>query len=60
VKKSFKKDFIIIFFGGKIGFKRNYLKRTGARQRCDWLAQWKNRSRRWASVGRGNETGREK
>jgi hypothetical protein len=32
---SFRKDFIIIFLEEKIGFKRNYLKKIGARQRCD-------------------------
>jgi hypothetical protein len=29
IKRSFRKDFRIIFFAEKIGFKRNYLKRWG-------------------------------
>jgi hypothetical protein len=29
---------------------------TGARQRCDWLVQWKNGSRHWAGVERRSET----
>jgi hypothetical protein len=37
VKRSFRKDFRIIFHEEKIEFKRNYLKKTGARLRCDWV-----------------------
>jgi hypothetical protein len=33
---SFRKDFKIIFLEKKIGFKRNHIKKTGARLRCDW------------------------
>jgi hypothetical protein len=38
VKRSFKKDFRIIFLEEKVGFKRNYLKKTEARLRCDWAS----------------------
>jgi hypothetical protein len=36
VKKSFRKDFRIIFIGEKIGFKKKLFKKAGARQWCDW------------------------
>jgi hypothetical protein len=36
VKRSFIKDFRIVFLEEKIGFKRNYLKKTGSRPRCNW------------------------
>jgi hypothetical protein len=36
VKKSFKKDFRIIFLGEKIGFKKELSKKTRTRQRCGW------------------------
>jgi hypothetical protein len=56
VKRSFRKDFRIIFLEEKIGFKRNYLKkdrgkvavRLGRRIR-------KNGSRRWVGTGRRYE-----
>jgi hypothetical protein len=56
VKRSFRKDFRIIFLEEKIGFKRNYLKkdrgkvavRLGRRIR-------KNGSRRWVGAGRRYE-----
>jgi hypothetical protein len=57
---SFKKDFRIISLEKKIGLKKELPKKTGARQRCDWLAQWKNGSWHWTGAGRGNEMGREK
>jgi hypothetical protein len=37
VKRSFRKYFRIVFLEGKIGFKRNFIKKkTGARLQCDW------------------------
>jgi hypothetical protein len=36
VKRSFRKYFRIIFLEEKIEFKRNHIKKTGARLRCDW------------------------
>jgi hypothetical protein len=36
VKRSFRKDFRIIFFEEKIGLKMNCLKIAGASQWCDW------------------------
>jgi hypothetical protein len=45
---SFRKDFRIIFLGEKIGFKNELSKKSGASQRCEWLAQWE--------IGRGART----
>jgi hypothetical protein len=36
VKRSFRKDFRIIFLEEKIGFKMNYIKKTWTRLWCDW------------------------
>jgi hypothetical protein len=54
VKRSFRKDFIIIFLEEKIGFKRNHIKKTMARLWRDWLALWE----KWVTaLGRcGRET----
>jgi hypothetical protein len=41
VKRSFGKDFIIIFLGEKIEFKRNYLKRQGQGSGATGLVQGK-------------------
>jgi hypothetical protein len=40
VKKSFRKDFRIIFLEGKIGFKMNYLKRQGQASGATGPAHW--------------------
>jgi hypothetical protein len=36
LKRSFRKDFRIIFLKEKIGLKMNCLKTTGASQWCNW------------------------
>jgi hypothetical protein len=36
VKRSFRKDFRIIFLREKIEFKKELSKKIGARQRCSW------------------------
>jgi hypothetical protein len=46
---SFRKDFIIIFLEEKFEFKRNYLKKTGASQWCDWAGALEK-------MGRGTES----
>jgi hypothetical protein len=53
VKRSFKKDFRIIFVKEKIGFIRNYLKK-GRGKRVARLGRCigKNGSRRWVGAGR--------
>jgi hypothetical protein len=50
----------IIFFGEKIGLKKSYRKRQGQGSGATGLAQWKNGSRRWANVERGDDTGKQK
>jgi hypothetical protein len=61
VKRSFRKDFRIIFLEEKIEFKRNYLKKDRGkaavrRGRCNE----KNGLRRRVGAEKGNKTGREK
>jgi hypothetical protein len=53
-KKSFRKDFKIIFFEDKIGFKRNHIKRQGQGCGVTGPAQWE----KWAValIRCGNET----
>jgi hypothetical protein len=55
VKRRFKKDFRIIFFEEKIGFKMNYLKRQGQGSDATGPAHWENGSRHWVGAVRGNE-----
>jgi hypothetical protein len=38
VKRNFRKDFRIIFLEEKVGLKRNYIKKTRTRLRCDWAS----------------------
>jgi hypothetical protein len=47
---SFRKDFRIIFLEEKIGFKRNYLKKTGVRLLCDWAGALRKMGRSAGSV----------
>jgi hypothetical protein len=49
IKRSFRKDFIIIFFEEKIGFKMNYLKLQGQGSGATEPAHWE----KWvAALGR--------
>jgi hypothetical protein len=52
---GFRKDFRIIFFVEKIGFKRNYLKRWGQGSSATGWHDGKNGLWRWADVERGGE-----
>jgi hypothetical protein len=58
IKRSFRKDFRIIFLRENIEFKKNYIKRQGLRVSTTGLRG--NGSRPWAGAGRGDETGKEK
>jgi hypothetical protein len=57
---GFRKDFRIIFFAEKIGFKRNYLKRRGQGSGATGWRDGKNGSWRWAGVERGGEVKKKK
>jgi hypothetical protein len=50
MKRSFRKDFRIIFFEEKIGIKMNYLKGQGQSSGATGPAHWENGSRRWVDV----------
>jgi hypothetical protein len=55
VKRSFRKDFRIIFLEEKIGFKRNYLKNRGKAAVRLGRRIGKNGSRHWVGAGRGDK-----
>jgi coenzyme F420-reducing hydrogenase gamma subunit len=60
LKRSFRKDFRIIFHEEKIGFKRNYLKNRGKTVVRLGQCNGENGAQRWVGAKRGDEIKKKK